>query len=115
MNGKTPHEQELAADGGRRAALIRGLQDIAAFLAAHPGVPVPSGVTIQYSASGHSEVDRAAEEACTGVHEHGGYYETTREFGPVTYTAVAIAPSIMSAWDDAMQTFRTARMETAAA
>ena len=115
MEGLTPPGQALAIDGGKRAALIRGLQDIAAFFAAHPSVPVPAGVTIQYSASEHSEVDRIAEEAHAGIRGHGGYYETARDFGPVTYKAIAIDGSVRIAWGEAMQVFRNAQAEAAAA
>jgi hypothetical protein len=112
----TDHELALAVDGGHRAALIQGLHDAAAFLTAHPGIPVPSGVTIQYSAHGHGEVDRAAAAAGTEASEHGGFYGTQRHFGPaVDYKAVAISSDVMAAWDEAMRAFDGAQSDTAAA
>lgn len=117
MQGLTPHEQALRdADGGHRAAVIRGLQDLAAFLAAHPRIPVPLGITAQYTVLNgeHSEVDRIAGEAHAEVHSHGGHYETQRDFGPVSYMAIATSDDATIAWDKAMQVF-VFETETAAA
>jgi hypothetical protein len=106
LNGKTPHEQALAADGGHRAQLIQGLHDAARWLQAHPDIPVPAGVTIQYTAAGRGEVDRIAATAGEGIGGRDGFYEAERHFGPVVdYRALAISSAVKAAWDEAMQMF----------
>ena len=116
MNGKTPHEQALAIDGGHRAQIIQGLIDAAHWLEAHPGIPVPGSITIQYSARSRDDVDRIAAAAGTGAGGHGGFYETRRHFGPaVDYEAVHVSSDVMAAWDGAMQVFRGAQADTGAA
>ena len=115
MNGKTPHEQALAADGSHRAQIIQSLHDLARWIEANPGIPVPFDITIQYTATHRSEVDRIAMEAGEETSGHGGFYETRHHFGPVGYKAIAISGDVMTAWDEAMQVFRGAQTETAAA
>lgn len=81
-----------------RAALVKGLLDLAAFLEATPGVPVPSFLMVHHFARGTdaemcAEIDGIAELLGTDVdpgdldHDH---YRTGLTFGPVEYTAVAI-------------------------
>ncbi|WP_326829066.1 hypothetical protein OIE13_30590 [Streptosporangium sp. NBC_01810] len=81
-----------------RAALIKGLVDLATFLEANPTVPVPSFAGLTYFARGtdldiRSEVDTIAAlldtEADPGDSEHD-HYRACRTFGPVEYKAVGI-------------------------
>lgn len=81
-----------------RARLIAGLRELAAFLSANPGIPVPAG-TIVYifppqggtDADRRTEIDAIACRICTQPYETtGGHYVASRFFGSVEYRAVAI-------------------------
>ncbi|WP_326645047.1 hypothetical protein OG884_12005 [Streptosporangium sp. NBC_01755] len=81
-----------------RAALIKGLVDLATFLEANPTVPVPSFAGLTYFAQGADDDIRAEVEAVaallgsevdSGDSEHD-HYRACRTFGPVEYTAVGI-------------------------
>ncbi|HEX4818435.1 MAG TPA: hypothetical protein VFV66_37335 [Nonomuraea sp.] len=83
----------------RRSALINGLIDLAAFLEAHPDVPVPFSVTVHHFPGQASDDDQRAEidqiAALVGseiAYEDSpyGHYATSRLFGPVEYRAVAV-------------------------
>ena len=85
-------------DTAARAALIKGLRELATFLEANPTVPAPSFVEPTYFARGtdldiRAEIDAIAAllgiEADPGNSEHG-YYRACRAFGPVEYRAVGI-------------------------
>ncbi|GAA2690265.1 ferredoxin reductase domain-containing protein [Nonomuraea recticatena] len=82
-----------------RTALITGLRDLATFLEANPGLPVPRNTTIHYFPRQPSDVDLCAEidqiaaQLGSTVHvDEGphGHYRTSLHFGPVEYRAVAI-------------------------
>ncbi|TDE54112.1 hypothetical protein E1295_15875 [Nonomuraea mesophila] len=82
-----------------RSALINGLLDLAAFLEAHPQVPVSSSVTVHHFPDQNSDADQRAEidqiAALVGSeidYEDSpyGHYATSRLFGPVEYRAVAV-------------------------
>ncbi|MGV9773547.1 hypothetical protein [Streptosporangium sp. NPDC003464] len=81
-----------------RAALIKGLRDLAAFLEANPDVPAPSLTGLSYYPRGtdpaiRAEIDTIATllgtEVDTSDLDHG-HYRTCLAFGPVEYTAVGI-------------------------
>ncbi|MEV4183419.1 hypothetical protein AB0J28_18505 [Streptosporangium canum] len=85
----------MTTDCTVRAEFVAGLRRLADFLAANPKAPVPSygaGITLHASGTDEerfAEVDRVADligvPASEGVH-----YSTERDFGPVSYRAVAI-------------------------
>jgi hypothetical protein len=88
MEGKTPHEQWLAAaDGGRRATLISGAASLSAFFATHDA-DTPDLCVLSYRMRGgeterHARVDEVA--AMLGVHARtlaDGTYSVSRDFGP---------------------------------
>ncbi|MEV1168124.1 hypothetical protein [Nonomuraea sp. NPDC049784] len=83
----------------RRLDLINGLLDLAAFLEAHPEVPVSSHVVVHHFPEHDSDGDMCAEidEIATRVGSSiefedspYGHYATTVCFGPVEYRAVAV-------------------------
>ncbi|NRQ36635.1 hypothetical protein HII36_33085 [Nonomuraea sp. NN258] len=83
----------------RRAALINGLLDLAAFLEAHPDVPVSSSVTIHHFPDSDSdaemceEIDKIAARVGSEIDYEDspyGHYATSVLFGPVEYRAVAV-------------------------
>lgn len=86
MEGKTTHEKRLAADGGKRAALITGAASLAAFFETHD-TDAPDLYTLSYQMQGSASerlarVDEIAE--ALGVHPQvrNGTYSASREFGP---------------------------------
>ena len=89
---------DLAAE---RAAFIAGLRGLADFLAAHPGMPVPPGyheTIILVFPDGDNDAEKRtgvdAAGAALGVRaadRGSGHYSADRDFGPVTYRAVAIS------------------------
>jgi hypothetical protein len=88
-----------------RAAFIRGLFELAAWVADHPEVPLPY-------VTGHvptplndwdaerAFVDRVAPAfgAEPELNQDGSHYRTDRMFGPVEITCVAIDPDYMEAF-----------------
>lgn len=87
-----------------RAALIAGLIDLACFLEAHPGVPVPpawtSAARISVLPPQHVDDDERrafvdAFAAALGVEaadkDGSGHYKATRKFGPIEYESFAIS------------------------
>ncbi|GAA3519026.1 hypothetical protein FHR32_005601 [Streptosporangium album] len=81
-----------------RAALIKGLHDLAAFLEANPEIPVPDFSGLHYFARGtdteiRAEIDTIAAllgtETDADDPDHG-HYRAVVTFGPVEYTAVGI-------------------------
>ncbi|MFF5249096.1 hypothetical protein ACFY3V_32855 [Streptosporangium sp. NPDC000095] len=85
-------------DTTARAALIKGLRELATFLEANRAVPVPSFAGLTYFPEGtdldiRAEVDAIAAllgtQADPGDSEHA-HYRACRTFGPVEYTAVGI-------------------------
>jgi hypothetical protein len=88
-------------DPRTRAAFITGLRNLADYLDAHPGLPVPTfGAEILIHANEGTEVAERAEidhiAALLDVPvTANGHYLTGRGFGPVHYRAVHIP----AAWD----------------
>src|SRR6266516_1404327 len=83
----------------QRDRLVTGLRDCAAYLEAHPDLPAPGNVDAMVFPDGDSDSAKCAEidriAAMIGSHvtderREFGHYRTSRSFGPVTYTAVAI-------------------------
>jgi hypothetical protein len=87
-----------------RAEFTAGLRELAAFIEAHPGLPVPLYAAVTYYPRGNdeeerAEVDRAAgilgrEAAWTDVKRT--HYEVARSFGPVAYRATSVTAAEMS-------------------
>ncbi|MEU8321186.1 hypothetical protein AB0C33_22785 [Nonomuraea sp. NPDC048881] len=82
-----------------RTALINGLLDLAAFLEAHPDVPVTTSVTVDHFPRHHTDaekcadIDQIAARIGSTIDQADipyGHYSTSRFFGPVEYRAVAI-------------------------
>jgi hypothetical protein len=82
-----------------RIDLIDGLRDLAAFLEAHPEVPVSSHVIVHHfpkqdnDADMRDEIDRIAARVGSGIDFDDspyGHYATSVYFGPVEYRAVAV-------------------------
>ncbi|MFC5828733.1 hypothetical protein [Nonomuraea insulae] len=82
-----------------RSALINGLLNLAAFLEAHPDLPVSSSVTVHHFPKQDNDADLRAEidEIATRVGSSidfedspYGHYATSICFGPVEYRAVAV-------------------------
>ncbi|GAA1612532.1 hypothetical protein GCM10009733_005710 [Nonomuraea maheshkhaliensis] len=97
----------MTTDSTVRAEFIAGLRALARFLADNPKVPVPSyGETVSVHASGterqqHAKVDRVAE--LIGAPTSGGtHYQTARDFGPITYRAIAISEQAMNEYTAAL-------------
>ncbi|GII65638.1 hypothetical protein Skr01_57230 [Sphaerisporangium krabiense] len=94
----------MTTDTTTRAEFIAGLRRLAAFLADNPKVPVPGhGSEINVFASGtdddkRTQIDRIGSLIDRPVSE-GTHYETCRDFGPITYRAVAV-------WDDVAREWR---------
>jgi hypothetical protein len=81
-----------------RAQFINGLRDLASFLGAHIGFPVPEhSATILVFPDGDSDderregVDRLAAIFGVTPEDEDGHYTAERCFGPVAYRAVAIS------------------------
>jgi hypothetical protein len=88
------------ADISERAALIRGLRDLANYLESDPEVPTPIySDVLTFPPDGDwpvmcSEIDTiAARLGVTGLRTAGGHYAASRYFGPIGYRAVAIPRS----------------------
>jgi hypothetical protein len=81
-----------------RAALIRGLFELAAWVADHPGLPLPQ--VLARMVPGHgvftdecAVVDEVAAElgVTAGLRAYGGHYVAEARFGPVVVTCAARA------------------------
>ncbi|WP_433463951.1 hypothetical protein [Spirillospora sp. CA-128828] len=88
----------------KRTAFVQGLRELAAFIEAHPDLPVPHSDSSVGPYLGNStpdtdqqrraEVDRIA--SILGVTTSGdSHYKASRRFGPIAYTAVAISSAVM--------------------
>lgn len=93
----------MTTDCTVRAEFIAGLRRLADFLAANPKVPVPStGADIIVHALGSDDEQRAAIDRIAALIDRpasdGDHYTTTRDFGPITYRAVAIPERCMQEW-----------------
>ncbi|MCT9929563.1 hypothetical protein N5079_04940 [Planotetraspora sp. A-T 1434] len=93
----------MTTDPTTRADFIAGLRRLAAFLADNPKVPVPTyGTEISVHADGTDTQQRAAVDRIADLigapASDGGHYVTARDFGPVTYRAVAVSEERMDDW-----------------
>lgn len=85
----------FSTDPTRRKEYIDGLRQLADYLDANPGVPVPGyGTTIMLVASdaedgGIAEIVALAVELAAPFAETDGVYRTQRQFGPITYKGFA--------------------------
>ncbi|MFG2071697.1 hypothetical protein [Nonomuraea maritima] len=94
----------MTTDPTVRAEFIAGLRALARFLADNPKVPVPSyGQDVTVNARGNEDEQRAAVDRVAdliGAPASGGtHYCTARDFGPITYRAVAINEQAMSEYE----------------
>ncbi len=111
MEGKTPHEIDLAGtDGGMHARLAQGLIEAAHYLMSHPDLPIPAAVEIHYcipartDEAGADELARIAgmlRSHVTGDEISG----TRRDFGPVGYRATYVSRGYMAAYSTHMAPF----------
>ncbi|MFF5261799.1 hypothetical protein ACFY4C_22910 [Actinomadura viridis] len=102
-----------ADEAAHRGRVVEGLIDLAAFLEANPGVPVPRFgwrllVALGVSVNGttdlaqRAEIDRVAGLLGAPVSDEtrdGGHYIARRHFGPVTYEAVHVPACRMATFD----------------
>ncbi|MGH3164514.1 MAG: hypothetical protein ACRDN0_01300 [Trebonia sp.] len=85
------------ASPAHRARFINGLRDLANFLSAHFGYPVPSRTEIIVFPDGAdyaercAQVDRLALILGATVKNSLGHYSAERAFGPVSYRIVAVS------------------------
>ncbi|WP_329481586.1 hypothetical protein OG555_05485 [Kribbella sp. NBC_01484] len=87
-----------------RAELIRGLFELAAWVADHPELPVPAVRAVVWPSSRNTDFSAACSEvdqvgAALGVQPElrGGHYDVSTEFGPVEITSFAISSETMAA------------------
>lgn len=80
-----------------RARFINGLRDLANFLGAHFGFPVPDAIEMTVFVDGDdyaercAQVDRLALLLGTTTVASLGHYCTERSFGPISYRVVAVS------------------------
>ena len=105
MDGKTPHEIDLAKDGGMHARLAQGLRDAARYIETHPDLPVPFTVDIHYCIPAATDKDGSAEArriaGMLGAEVTGSNCgsEAQHGFGPaVTYRAVYVNKAQMESY-----------------
>jgi hypothetical protein len=84
---------------GRRE-FISGLRRLAYFLERHRDIPTPRGIDAIVFPGGESDEARCGEvvriavvlgSAVSHDHEHSGHCRAQKDFGPVTYSVVAIS------------------------
>ncbi|MEU8340948.1 hypothetical protein AB0C74_04585 [Spirillospora sp. NPDC048832] len=100
------------ADTNQRPRLIAGLRALAAYLEAHPEVPAPHATELMVFAQGsdhaqRTEIERIATLVGAEVIAPDSFtrhYRAMRDFGPVTYSAIAI-PSTARAHHNALMTY----------
>jgi hypothetical protein len=86
------------ANATQRQALISGLRELADFLENNPEVPAPTFTDMLVfpphvsHAENRAEIDVIASRIGSGIEISATrrHYVTSRQFGPVTYRAVAI-------------------------
>ncbi|MGW0827359.1 hypothetical protein [Streptomyces sp. NPDC002845] len=90
---------EYVIRSGDRAAFIAGLHELVDFLTANPAVLVPRyasfGVFVDAPDSGtrREGAEHVAAPLGVPVEDIGeGYYNARRDFGPITYSVVALPP-----------------------
>jgi hypothetical protein len=88
----------------QHAAVIRGLFELAAFVADHPELPVPAVRVVFWPSSRHEDFEAACREidqvgAVLGAELklNNGHYAVTTGFGPVEVTSFAISSDTMAA------------------
>ena len=80
-----------------RAQFINGLRNLANFLGAHFGYPVPDSAEITIFPDGAdyparcASVDRLALALGAPTRNSLGHYSAERAFGPITYRVVAVS------------------------
>jgi hypothetical protein len=86
------------------AAVIRGLFELAAFVADHPELPVPAVRVVFWPPSRNEDFEAACREvdqvgAVLGIEPqlNNGHYAVTTGFGPVEVTSSAISSETMAA------------------
>jgi hypothetical protein len=94
-------DQHIPSDLLHRAKVIDGLVELAAYLEAHPDLPVcPFGWDLNVythtddDAASRAEVDRIAAILGAQVKDdtgRGGHYRAARSFGLITYGAVHVS------------------------
>ncbi|GAA3143320.1 hypothetical protein GCM10010466_37880 [Planomonospora alba] len=99
----------MSTDPTRRAAFITGLRDLADFIEAHPGIPVPRQSTpITYfpkqttDAEMRAEIDRIADLCGAQIDSEPlpyGHYMITLPFGPLRYEIAAILADARARYD----------------
>ncbi len=89
-----------------REQFITGLRDLAAYLDAHPAIPVPligTDITLHTDHTedgGRGQVNHIAAmlgATITDDTRNGGHLTATRMFGPIGYTVVSIPATVMAA------------------
>ncbi|MEV8638766.1 hypothetical protein AB0395_44640 [Streptosporangium sp. NPDC051023] len=93
----------------RRTAFVTGLRDLADFIEANPGLPIPrSSAIINYFPERTTDTEMCADiDQVAGalgteidpVHLPHGHYMTSRNFGPISYEAVAILTDARARYD----------------
>jgi hypothetical protein len=90
----------------KRYAFVRGLRDLAAFIEAHPDLPLPYRAHMSYFPGGTDEEERAEVDRIAGVlgqepvtRAGGDHYLVERWFGRVGYQATAITADHMARYD----------------
>ncbi|MFG2085430.1 hypothetical protein [Spirillospora sp. NPDC048824] len=86
------------ADATQRTRLIAGLRGLAAYLETHSEVPAPTGAELMVFARGadhvmRTEIERIAALVGSEIYtadSDRSHYRVMRDFGPVTYSAIAI-------------------------
>lgn len=85
----------FSTDPGHRKAYTDGLRQLASYLDANPGVPVPcEGTEIVVIAAdaeegGITQILDLSIGLAAPFAERNGFYRTARKFGPVTYKGVS--------------------------
>jgi hypothetical protein len=105
-------DQLIPGDLLHRAKVIDALVELAAYLEAHPDVPVaPFGWDLNVypcqddEAASRAEVDKIAAILGTTVKDatgRGGHYRVQRSFGLITYSAVHVPARRQAAFDALM-------------
>ncbi|MGI5207504.1 hypothetical protein ACQEU6_38745 [Spirillospora sp. CA-108201] len=98
------------ADTNQRTRLITGLRALAEYLEANPEVPAPCGTELMVFVQGSDhaqriEIDRVASLVGTKVSApdpFSRHYRVTRDFGLVTYSAIAIPNAVRASYDALM-------------
>ncbi|MEJ1202067.1 MULTISPECIES: hypothetical protein [unclassified Streptomyces] len=90
---------EYVIRSGDRAAFLAGLRELVDFPTANPAVAVPrhASVVVLVNASGSAArragVESVASTLGVPVEDIGrGYFDSRRDFGPISYGAVGIPP-----------------------